>query len=219
MKCILCDNQGAKAHSQFDRKAYGVLRGFMYLNCPNCGCGFLDPELRLSEKNEAARYAEHNNTAENLGYVKLLSDFYAFCQPFIAGESCGLNYGSGPNNLFSQILNEKGLRIQDWDVHFAQDSQVLQKTYDFVVLHEVAEHFRDPAVEFATIAKLLRPGGYLFFSSGVFVESVNFKNWRYAEDLTHIIFYAEKTHQWLADKYGFSICARTGKWLALRKEV
>ena len=48
-----------------------------------------------------------------------------------------------------------------YDPLFAPDRGVLQATYDFVTCTETAEHFHDPALEFARLDALLRPGGLL----------------------------------------------------------
>jgi hypothetical protein len=114
-----------------------------------------------------------------------------------------LDYGSGPGPTLSVMLEEKGFAVALYDPLFAAETGVLRQTYDFVTCTETAEHFFDPAVEFARLHELVRPGGWLAVMTELLGPERDFANWRYARDPTHTCFYSRRTLGWIAERYGW----------------
>jgi len=52
---------------------------------------------------------------------------------------------------------------------------------------------------------LLNPGGIWVVMTHFWNETTNFKNWGYAHDPTHVIFYHEETFRFIAANFGFEI--------------
>jgi len=82
---------------------------------------------------------------------------------------------------------------------------VLADTYDFVTCTETAEHFHDPAGEFACIRALLRPGGWLGVMTCFQTDDARFERWQYRADPTHVVFYREATFHHLARLWGMTV--------------
>ena len=66
------------------------------------------------------------------------------------------------------------------------------------------EHFSAPKREFIELASLLKPGGKLYCKTSLYSEKIDFDNWYYKNDVTHIFFYTSKSLQWIKDNLDFS---------------
>jgi hypothetical protein len=80
---------------------------------------------------------------------------------------------------------------------------VLARRYHFITCSEVAEHFHDPAAEFARLAGLLQPGGTLAVMTRWLADGVDFARWHYRRDPTHVVFYRPATFRHLAQQHGW----------------
>jgi len=67
----------------------------------------------------------------------------------------------------------------------------------------VIEHFHHPFNEFQLLKGLLNPNGKLYCMTDIFSETKDFATWYYKNDPTHVIFYTEKTLQWIQKNIGF----------------
>lgn len=104
----------------------------------------------------------------------------------IPKDSSGLDYGCGPNPLLAKMLQEKGYTCDHYDpLYFPSGKK--NESYDFLLLSEVIEHFRDVRKEFELIKPLLKPESLIVISSSWLPE--DFANWHYHRDPTHISFY------------------------------
>jgi hypothetical protein len=201
--CPLC---GAAGTAPFRPEAVEAHR-----SCPVCGLVFLEPAAHPSLQAERSRYLEHRNDPADAGYRAFLA---RALQPLVAalareGKSRdtleGLDFGCGPGPAVSLLLAEEGLRCRDYDPFFAFDPTLLQRTWDFVVATEVAEHLRRPGHAFALLADLLRPGGWLALMTRVLTPEVDFASWWYRQDPTHLCFYRPETFVWLAERHGWEM--------------
>lgn len=77
--------------------------------------------------------------------------------------------------------------------------------YDFITCTETAEHFHDPAAEFARLAGLLAPDGWLAVMTQLVPDARAFLDWHYVRDPTHVCFYADRTFTWLAERHGWRL--------------
>lgn len=194
MNCPLCSSQ-----SNF----YATARGRNYLRCTSCLSVFLDPTQCLSVEDEEIRYRKHNNNILDLGYQK-------FVQPIVDGVTrkyspnhMGLDYGAGPGPVASHLLLQQGFELVLFDPFFHNNPEVLLSQYDFIICSEVAEHFYNPYIEFAKLRSLLKPKGTLFCLTDIFPDDVDFQNWHYKNDETHVFFYHSKALDYIVTEFGF----------------
>ena len=78
---------------------------------------------------------------------------------------------------------------------------MLERTYDFVVCSEVAEHCHRPAEEFPRLDGLLKPGGRLGIMTGILTDDDRFADWHYRRDPTHVVFYRPETFAHIARRH------------------
>jgi SAM-dependent methyltransferase len=166
---------------------------------------FLSPELRPDEEAERAHYATHENDAADPRYRAFLDRLAAPLAERLAPGAEGLDFGAGPAPALAEMLRERGFGVRVYDPFFAPDEEALRQTYDFIACSETAEHFFDPAAEFARLDALLRPGGWLGVMTEMLEDDATFTGWRYARDPTHVCFYRAETMRWIAERFGWSL--------------
>jgi len=205
---------GCPVCGQPDTRALVSVGARDYWRCPRCVCTFLDPAQRPSAEREQAEYRLHQNGAGDPGYrrhlMRLAAPLLARLQP---GQR-GLDYGCGPGPVLADLLHSAGHPMAVYDPFFAPDPAVLSSAYDFITCTEVAEHFHQPAAEFARLAGLLRPGGWLGLMTRLQTDDTRFAQWHYRRDPTHVVFYREATLHWLAAHHGWH-CEVIGPDVAL----
>ena len=96
-----------------------------------------------------------------------------------------------------------GFDCSHYDPCFHPDKSTLGQQYDFITCSETAEHFHHPADEFRQLKRLLKPGGWLGLMTSRRMPDTDFANWHYRRELTHVIFYADRSMQELADRFSF----------------
>eukprot|EP01107_Rhizomastix_libera_P007396 TRINITY_DN2205_c0_g1_i2.p1 TRINITY_DN2205_c0_g1~~TRINITY_DN2205_c0_g1_i2.p1 ORF type:complete len:114 (-),score=12.08 TRINITY_DN2205_c0_g1_i2:96-437(-) len=89
-----------------------------------------------------------------------------------------------------------------YDPYFFPNRDVLTRTYDFITLTEVAEHFYHPYEEFSFLGSLLSSGGILVVMTSFLpnTKGFDFADWYYRRDPTHVVFYTEKTMKDIAKR-------------------
>lgn len=175
-----------------------------YLRCGICHARFLDPAQRPSQEAEYTHYLHHENDSEDPGYRQFLSKLAAPLLERLVPSSCGLDYGCGPGPALAAMLREAGHDVALYDPFFMPDPAPLGEMHDFVTCTEVAEHFHNPAQEFARLRALVRPGGWLAFMTCFQTDDALFAAWHYRKDPTHVVFYREATFRYLAHLWDWS---------------
>lgn len=179
--------------------------------CAACGLVFVDPADHVTPAQEAARYAHHHNDPDDPGYRAHLA---RLADPLCARVPAGthgdaplraLDYGSGPTPALAALLRARGYAVTAYDPLYAPDPAALGATYDLVAGCEVAEHFRAPAADFARLARLLAPGGWLGLSTHLLDGPEALPGWWYARDPTHVAFYQPGTMAWIARRFGWAL--------------
>jgi len=196
MKCILCEGS---------TKDFWKSKKREYVECIHCGCIQLLPEFHISKKDEEARYLTHNNDVEDSRYQNFVRPITSRILKDFSPEQKGLDYGCGTGPVASTLLEKQGYSIALYDPYFYPNTEVLNNTYYFIICCEVMEHFYEPKQEFRELAARLNPGGKLYCKTHIFSEDIDFENWYYKNDRTHVIFYTEKSLVWIKDNLGFSV--------------
>lgn len=198
MLCLLCESPRT---GQIDF----LKESKTYHACGDCGFRFLDPRHRLESVEEKARYALHVNDPTQKGYREYCAPLVTEISAAHSHEDKGLDYGAGPDSATYRMLLEEGFtNIIRYDRFFLPDEAALAPAnYDFIYACEVVEHFHEPRVEFSRLQTLLRPGGTLAFMTSLHTPSIDFENWHYRRDPTHVSFFSAPAITNLARDLGF----------------
>jgi len=174
-----------------------------YWRCPSCTARFLDPQQRPGREAERAHYAHHENEIHDPGYRRFLAKLADPLLARLAPASAGLDYGCGPGPALAAMLEEAGHHVARYDPAFAPDQSVLARQYDFITVSETAEHFHQPAEEFAQLDGMLTPGGWLGVMTCFQTDDSRFADWHYRRDPTHVVFYRAETLRHIARAHGW----------------
>ena len=171
-----------------------------YFRCKTCLGLFKDPKSRLSPEEEKERYSLHNNDVDDPEYRKFLSKLYDPLIKKLKKESRGLDYGCGPGPALASMLREAGFSVDIYDPYFFPDESYRDKEYDFITCTEAAEHFYEPQKEFNKLDQVLADKGILGVMTNFYEDTINFEDWYYRKDPTHVVFYTVKTLQCIAEE-------------------
>jgi len=192
--CRLCNTLSPIFH--IDEKRY-------YLKCPNCDGIFVSKQFLPDDVIEVNRYNKHNNDIHDPQYQKFVSPITNAIQNNFNKKHQGLDFGSGTGPVITSSLKEKGYSLETFDPYFDYRPEVLTTTYDYIACCEVVEHFHNPFKEFHKLKSLLKPNGKLFIMTKLYFDEINFDEWYYKNDPTHVFFYLKTTFDWIKDTYGF----------------
>lgn len=191
MKCPLCHSSG----TYFFKTEF--------LSCSNCGAIYKNKQFYIDATAEKKRYLEHNNDVEDIGYQQFVSPITNYIFEHFGTADKGLDFGSGTGPVISKLLNAKQYQIVQYDPYFAPNTAVLEDKYHYIVSCEVIEHFHHPKLEFEKLYNLLLPGGALVCMTHLFAPEIDFTNWYYKNDPTHVFIYTEKTMAYIAKTFNF----------------
>lgn len=198
MKCTLCK---ARLCKKLDEE---------YYECSRCQALLRDERLYLDRKEEREFYLTHENDVNDPRYQKFTAPISKYVLKHFTPQNQGLDFGSGTGPVISKVLNDHGYRIQQYDPYFANRPENLEKQYDYIVSCEVIEHFYEPRKEFAMLKSMLKPEGQLICMTSLYQSHIDFSNWRYRKDPTHVIIYQEATLQYIAEAFDFKSVDVTG---------
>ncbi len=195
--CPLCglDNTSFRGHAH--RR--------MFYDCATCGLVFVDPHHLPDAVAERARYTAHRNHPDDAGYRAFLARLIDPLVPHLKPGAEGLDFGSGPGGVLSQLLTARGFVMADYDPFFAADATVLTRKYDFITCTEVVEHFHRPGLEFSTLDRLLKSTAWLAVMTETIPADGDFSRWAYARDITHVCFFSAASFAWLAQRYSWRL--------------
>ena len=204
-RCPLCQHIG----TPFEDGAF--------LQCPECLGLFRPPDAWPSAHEEKARYEEHNNDVHDKRYQTFVSPIVDAVRHHHGPQDAGLDFGSGTAPVIAHVLGQEGYNVACYDPFFAPYPALLDKTYDYIVCCEVIEHFHDPAAEFARLRRLLRSGGRLYCMTMLHDDGIDFQNWHYRRDPTHVFIYRRETLRWIGARYGFSKVRIEGRLITMQR--
>lgn len=167
--------------------------------CPRCGYVYVSKTHFLKADAEESRYLKHKNSIDDVDYVAFLRRLLDPLEAHLRHGDLVLDYGSGPNPVFSELLEQSGYYAYIYDRFFAPI--LPEDTYDAITATEVFEHFQNPQKEIATILSLLEKRGILGIMTERYSDKTTFKTWYYTKDPTHVGFFSDTTFKWLEKKY------------------
>ena len=209
--CPLCNtNQKLAFLSDAERE---------YYRCSCCDLIFVPREYHLSEIDQRARYDSHNNDPGDLRYRNFFKQLLVPLLAILPSNSYGLDFGSGPGPTLSLMLEECGHNVDLYDKFYAQNDAVFQNRYDFITATEVVEHLPNPLKDLEALVKILQKGGILAIMTEIVSPQLDFTNWYYKNDPSHVCFYSEKTFLYLANLLGLEIMTLSERVIVLRKSL
>ncbi len=200
--CPLCQQVSQVFYQQNNR---------LFFHCNNCHGIFLDKKLCLNKKEEQGRYELHNNDINDIHYQSFVSPITSNILKDFKPHHKGLDFGAGTGPVISKVLKDKHYQIEQYDPFFHPYPELLKQKYDYIAICEVIEHFNNPAKEFKLLHQLLHPKGKLYCMTDIFHSSMNFHQWYYKNDPTHIFIYQKETFEWIKKEFGFSDVYIEGK--------
>lgn len=197
MTCPLCTNSLVTPYAS-DRKRD-------YWQCERCDLVYVPFEQRLSSQQEKAEYDLHQNSPDDQGYRQFLNRLLEPLTKRLAANAQGLDFGCGPGPALSVIMAEQGFSVENYDIFYAKNDQLLKRQYDFITCTEVLEHIYQPNITFDTFNNMLKNSGILAIMTKRVIDKKAFTTWHYKNDPTHVCFYSERTFRWIAQRHGFDI--------------
>lgn len=195
--CPLCNTP--------DCTRFAEVEGRRYHRCPDCALTFLDSRQLPGSDDERAIYDLHENAPDDPAYRAFLSRLTVHLLPRLRPGARGLDYGCGPGPALARLCEEQGFSMRIYDPFFSPGTAALDECYDFVTCTEAVEHFHRPGIEFARLAALLKPGGYLGIMTSWLADDAKFHRWHYRRDPTHVCFYKPETFAAIAERHGWSV--------------
>ena len=171
-----------------------------YRQCSICQLIYTPQDQHLNESEEKSRYDQHQNDPQDQRYRDFLSKVFNPVLNHIKPGQQGLDFGCGPGPTLSLMFNECGYQVDLYDKYYAADEAVFSKSYDFITTTEVAEHLEAPGYELDRLFSMLNPGGVLALMTQLY-DGVDFAQWHYKNDPTHICFYHSDTMRFLAARW------------------
>ncbi|PKD21303.1 hypothetical protein APR40_07300 [Salegentibacter salarius] len=164
---------------------------------------------------EKSRYLEHNNDVTDERYQKFTSPITHYILKNFSPLDKGLDFGSGTGPVISSMLEQHNYIVKKYDPYFANFPDLLEEKYDYIFACEVVEHFYNPRAEFLKLKSLLKPEGALILMTLLYNGDLDFKNWRYRMDPTHVFIYQKETFQFIKDSMDFKKLIIDGRLIVL----
>lgn len=197
MNCPLC--LAASADFFCEKKFKWGLRRWVL--CSGCDLVFVHPDDRPTKDVEHGEYQLHNNHHNDTRYVEQLMKLKAPLETFLPPGCRGLDYGSGPTPVLSEIFARQGFVMEIYDPFFAAKNKVLDQKYDFITCTEVVEHFFNPCQEFKLLVDHLEAEGHLGVMTSPRHPHEDFLMWPYIREKSHVSFYSNKCMDWIAEHF------------------
>ena len=199
--CPLCQSDSLLFHKNEQQ----------YYQCSGCQAVFMDSADHLEASTEKLRYLEHNNNVDDKDYQQFVSPITSSVLNNQTSEQTGLDFGAGTGSVIAKVLADNGFKIELYDPFFHDEPALLTQQYDYIVCCEVMEHFYHPDKEFALLKRLLKPNGRLYCMTELYHQDIDFVNWYYQKDNTHVFFYHQQSLEHIKQQCGFSELSVDGR--------
>ncbi|MBL1320870.1 MAG: class I SAM-dependent methyltransferase [Methylophaga sp.] len=203
--CPLCHGNSSKFHNNKQQ----------YHQCGACQAVFMGAEYLLDATDEESRYLSHNNDVTDEGYQQFVSPITSAVLIHQTPEQKGLDFGAGTGPVIAKVLADNHFKLDLYDPFFHNDVTLLEQQYDFIVCCEVMEHFYYPDKEFALLKRLLKPKGRLYCMTDLYRDNIDFANWYYQNDNTHVFFYHQNSLNYIKQQFDFSALTIDGRLITL----
>lgn len=195
--CPLCTGTRISDFADLDRR---------YLECADCRLVFVSRADLPDSTRERQQYLLHENRVDDPQYRLFLARLWDPLKTRLGSTAqTALDYGAGPGPALAAMMEESGLSVSIYDPFFAPDESVLERRYDVITCTEVAEHFHEPGRDFRRLAQMIAPDGILGLMTTPLEDDIDFENWHYRRDVTHVSFYRKQTMDFIAGKYGLRL--------------
>jgi len=217
LSCTLCEGSVSAATPV-------VIQERRYHHCTQCDLVFLDPQDRLSPEEERLRYAHHENHLRTPGYERFLNQLLDPVMELVAQAppQRALDFGSGPYPMLAELAAERGLSLELYDLFFHPRPDLLEVpdpvTYNLITCTEVVEHFSSPLRSFGVLNSLLTPGGTLALMTQIRTPDTDLSTWPYARDETHTSLYSQKSLEYIANHFFWSLTPVGPRVFFLKKQ-
>lgn len=205
MICTLCNSPLTNKRDEY------------YYDCDHCKAIIMSDQYFLSSHQEKKIYEAHVNDVSDSRYQDFTSPITNFVLGNFLAKHKGLDFGSGTGPVISSELKKKDYDIVQYDPFFAPDISLLNNSYDYILSCEVFEHFYQPKLEIDRLISILNTHGCLLIMTMLYHDEIDFKNWSYRKDPTHVFIYRKETMEYIADKYHLVIEMISDRFIAFRK--
>jgi len=206
MNCPLCDNL---LNSRMDK---------VYFLCTLCKGIVRDKLFYVSKELEKLRYESHNNNVNDLAFQKFISPITNYVLTHFKQHHKGLDFGSGTAPVITKVLRDHEYQIEPYDLFFLPDASVFQSKYDYIVSCEVFEHLWQPKKEIERLYHLLNKNGQLLIFTLLYNSDINFSNWVYRNDDTHVFIFQKETFEYLARQFKYDLEFLSNRFMVLKKQ-
>jgi len=197
MNCPLCGGDGCADVASDKRRVYVL--------CPGCSLVFVPEMYHLTVEQERSRYALHNNTADNAGYVGYLEEVALVLATLVAPNVSVLDYGCGEHAVLTSILDSRRYNCTPFDPLYTFPHHPVRQNgiYAAVIVCEVIEHCRNVRETVLDINSALADKGVVLVRTQCYPEpAAHLPRWWYAQDPTHIAFFSTTTLAYVASLVG-----------------
>jgi hypothetical protein len=190
-----------------------------YYRCPQCDSIQLIQSQILPPLVEKNVYDTHHNDVHDPRYQAFVSPVTDYILSHFDKNHMGLDFGSGPGPVVAEMLKQNGYQINLYDPYYHNDLKNLAMKYNYIIACEVIEHFNYPSKVFNQLSNLIQPTGSWVFFTWLYDESIDFNQWHYKNDETHVIFYTKKTLNFIKKAYHFEDLYIQDRLIVFRKKT
>lgn len=209
MNCTLC-NSKTTLFSEYQGRAF-------YL-CNNCETVLLHPKFYLTRSQEKQRYDLHSDDVKAKGYQNFVAPLVKAVINSFTTKHVGLDFGCGKTEIVKYVLQQKGYQIHGYDPFYFDHKALLKTdTYNYITSCEVIEHLYTPKEVFQLLYDMLLPGGKLLLKTSLYNLNLNFEDWWYKNDPTHVTLYTSESFRFIKSYYGFKSLTIYQKYIELIK--
>ena len=178
MNCPLC-----RSDAQY---SVATVKERPFFCCSGCDLVFVPPEYHLSVEKERARYALHDNSFSNEGYVRFLSQVADIVEKVSVPKMKLLDFGCGEHAVLTAILRSRGMTCDAYDPLYDFPPLSAAAKYDGVIMCEVIEHCRDLTETLGIVYRLCDSRGIVVVRTQCRPDNGELSRWWYAQDPTHV---------------------------------